>query len=100
MMSFIDTVMDPQFIATVLAAICVFATVLTVALPMLQRDQMNRRMREMAIERSKMRSVRIAEMASKDRQQSGSASRLRSRPKGFMQQVVNRLNLRERFDNE
>jgi tight adherence protein C len=92
--------MNPQFIATALAAICVFATVLTVALPMLQRDQMNRRMREMAIERSKMRSVRIAEMASKDRQQSASGSRLRSTPKGFMQQVVNRLNLRERFDNE
>ncbi len=98
--SFLNTVMNPQFIVTALAAICVFATVLTVALPMLQRDQMNRRMREMAIERSKMRSVRIAEMASKDRQQSGSGSRLRSTPKGFMQQVVNRLNLRERFDNE
>ncbi len=98
--SFLNTVMNPQFIVTALAAVCVFATVLTVALPMLQRDQMNRRMREMAIERSKMRSVRIAEMASKDRQQSGSGSRLRSTPKGFMQQVVNRLNLRERFDNE
>ncbi len=84
--------------ATVLAAICVFATVLTVALPMLQRDQMNRRMREMAIERSKMRSARLQEMTSKDRQQGG--VRLRSTPKGFMQHVVNRLNLRERFDNE
>ena len=89
--------MDPQFIATVLAAVCVFATVLTVALPMLQRDQMNRRMREMAIERSKMRSVRLAEMASKERQQGG---RLRVTPKGFMQRVVDQLKLRERFDNE
>jgi tight adherence protein C len=94
---FVETVMDPQFIATVLAAVCVFATVLTVALPMLQRDQMNRRMREMAIERSKMRSVRLAEMASKERQQGG---RLRATPKGFMQRVVDQLKLRERFDNE
>jgi tight adherence protein C len=99
MTAFIDTVMNPQFIATALAAICVFATVLTVALPMLQRDQMNRRMREMAIERSKMRSVRLAEMTSKERQQG--QSRLRGAPtKGFMQRVVDNLNLRERFDNE
>jgi tight adherence protein C len=98
MTDFIETVMNPQFMATALAAICVFATVLTVTLPMLQRDQMNRRMREMAIERSKMRSVRLAEMSSKERQQGG--SRLRSTPKGFMQNVVNRLRLRERFDNE
>ncbi len=58
MTAFIETVMNPQFVATALAAVCVFATVLTVALPMLQRDQMNRRMKEMAIERSKMRSQR------------------------------------------
>jgi tight adherence protein C len=99
MMSFVDTVMNPQFIATSLAAICVFATVLTVALPMLQRDQMNRRMREMAIERSKMRSVRITELSSKERQQG--QGRLRSaKSKGYMRQVVDRLNLRDRFDNE
>ncbi|MBY0560904.1 type II secretion system F family protein [Hyphomicrobium sp.] len=97
MLSFVDVVMDPQFIATVLAAVCVFATVLTVALPMLQRDQMNRRMKEMAIERGKMRSARLAELATKDRPQGG---RLRSTPKGFMQQVVDQLKLRERFDNE
>jgi len=97
MMSFVDTVMDPQFVATMLAAFCVFATVLTVALPMLQRDQMNRRMKEMAIERSKLRSARLAEMATKERPQAG---RLRATPKGFMQQVVDQLKLRERFDNE
>lgn len=97
MTSFVDTVMDPQFVATMLAAFCVFATVLTVALPMLQRDQMNRRMKEMAIERSKLRSARLAEMATKDRPQAG---RLRATSKGFMQQVVDQLKLRERFDNE
>jgi len=97
MTAFIETVMNPQFVATMLAAVCVFATVLSVALPMLQRDQMNRRMKEMAIERNRMRSVRLAEMATKDRQ---SPSKLRSTPKGFMQRIVDELRLRERFDNE
>ncbi|HEY8193645.1 MAG TPA: type II secretion system F family protein [Hyphomicrobium sp.] len=96
MTAFIETVMNPQFVATALAALCVFATVLTVALPMLQRDQMNRRMKEMAIERSKMRSQRLADMASKDRQ----SGKLRAAPKGFMQRIVDELRLRERFDNE
>ncbi len=96
MLSFIDTVMNPHFIATTLAAICVFVTVLTIALPMLQRDQMNRRMKEMAIERGKMRSARLADMATKDRQ----GGKLRSTPKGFMQRIVDDLKLRERFDNE
>src|SRR3569832_305838 len=95
---FVETMMNPQFLATALAAICVFATVLTVALPMLQRDQMNRRMREMAIERSKMRSTRLAEMT-KERQQT--QGRLRNAStKGFMQRVVDQLNLRQRFDND
>jgi tight adherence protein C len=97
MTAFIETVMNPQFVATILATVCVFATVLTIALPMLQRDQMNRRMKEMAIERNKMRSQRLAEMAVKDRPAS---SRLRSTPKGFMQRIVDELRLRERFDNE
>jgi tight adherence protein C len=96
MTAFIETVMNPQFVATMLAAVCVFATVLSIALPMLQRDQMNRRMKEMAVERSKMRSARLAEMAAKDRP----SSKLRPTAKGFMQRIVDELKLRERFDNE
>ena len=42
--SFVETVMNPQLIATMMAAICVFATVLSVAMPMLARDRMNQRM--------------------------------------------------------
>ena len=94
---FVETVMNPQLMATWMAAICVFATVLSIALPMLQRDQRNRRMKEMAVERGKMRSARLAEMAVKDRQGAG---KLRTTPKGFMQRTVDQFNLRDKFDNE
>ena len=94
---FVESVMNPQLMATWLAAICVFATVLSVAMPMLQRDQRNRRMKEMAVERGKMRSSRLAEMVSKERQ---GGSKLRTTPKGFMQRIVDQFNLREKFDNE
>lgn len=93
--SFIETVMNPQMIATIMAAVCVFATVLSVAMPMLARDRMNQRMKEMAIERAKMRSVRIADLA-KDAKN----GKLRTAPKGFMQRIVDQLDLRDKFDNE
>lgn len=97
MAAFIEAVLNPQFMATFMAALCVFATVLSIAMPMLQRDQQNRRMKEMAIERGKMRSARLAEMAAKERQGTG---KLRSTPKGFMSRMVEQLNLREKFDSE
>ena len=93
--SFVETVMNPQLIATVLAAVCMFATVMTVAMPMLARDQMNRRMKEMAVERDRMRNARLAEMATSE-----GKGKLRQAPKGFMQRIVDQLDLRERFDNE
>ena len=96
MYAIVETVMNAQFMATFLAAICVFATVLTVALPMLQRDQMNRRMKEMAIERNRMRSARLADSGAKP----GTPTRLRSTPKGFMQRIVEDLKLKDFFDNE
>lgn len=93
--SFIETVMNPQLLATIMAAVCVFATVLSVAMPMLARDRMNQRMKEMAVERAKMRSARIADLA-KDVK----SGKLRTAPKGFMQRIVDELDLRSKFDNE
>ena len=93
--SFVETVMNPQWFATVMAAVCVFATVLSVAMPMLARDRMNQRMKEMAVERAKMRSARIADLAKDPK-----SGKLRTTPKGFMQRIVDDLKLREKFDNE
>lgn len=93
--SFVETIMNPQLIATIMAAICVFATVLSVAMPMLARDRMNQRMKEMAVERAKMRSARIADLAKEAK-----GGKLRTAPKGFMQRIVDELDLRSKFDNE
>ena len=96
-MEFVETVMNPQLAATVLAAVCVFATVLTIAMPMLARDRMNQRMKEMAIERDRMRTARLAEMSAKERQ---GAKLRQGTSKGFMSRIVEMLDLREKFDNE
>jgi tight adherence protein C len=95
MTSFVEAIMNPQLIFTVMAAICVFATVLSVAMPMLARDRMNQRMKEMAVERAKMRTARIADLAKEAK-----GGKLRTTPKGFMQRIVDDLDLRSKFDNE
>lgn len=91
----VDTIMRPQFIVTLLAAVSAFATVLTIALPILSRDRMNQRMKVMAIERDKMRASRLAEVNAKD-----GKTKLRQTPKGFMQQIVDQFDLRQKFDTE
>jgi tight adherence protein C len=93
---FIDNLLSPQFMATLLGTIAVVATVFALAMPLLSRDRMNQRMRVMAVERDKMRSQRLAEMAAKERQ----GAKLRQSSKGFMQQIVDKLDLRSQFDNE
>lgn len=94
-MDLIDTFTSPTFLVTILAAICAFATVLTIAMPILAQDRMSHRMRTMAVERDKMRAERMAEMAARDKQ-----GRLRKTPVGYMQQIVNALNLRQMLDTE
>jgi tight adherence protein C len=79
----------------VLTGICAFATVLSIAMPILARDRMSHRMRVMAIEREKIRASRLSEVGA-DRD----SVRLRTVSKGFMQDIVDQLHLREMFDSD
>ncbi|MFN3869562.1 MAG: type II secretion system F family protein [Hyphomicrobiaceae bacterium] len=96
MMDIVQFIVRPEFLATFFASVAAFATVLTLTLPLLTRDRMSQRMKVMAVERDKMRAARLAEMSAKD----GKGGKLRQAPKGFMQKVVDQLDLRARFDNE
>jgi tight adherence protein C len=93
-LDFVDTYIQPQFMAMLLAALAAFATVLTIALPVLSRDRTNQRMRVMATERDKMRAARLADLAKETQ------GRLRQTPKGFMQRIVDKFNLRSAFESE
>ena len=68
MLDFIDCLMQPQIVVTLLAAIAAFATALTVLMPVLSRDRLDARMQVMATERDKMRAARLADLAKKDGQ--------------------------------
>jgi tight adherence protein C len=94
MLDQLTSLLTPQIIVTLLAAVAAFATALTVLMPVLSRDLLNTRMQVMALERDKMRAARMADL-NKDSQ-----GRLRTAPKGFMEEIVKRLNLRSVFETE
>jgi tight adherence protein C len=94
MMDFIEFILRPQLLLMTLAAVATFATVLTLAMPILARDRMSQRMKVMATERDKMRSSRLIDMK-KD-----GSGKLRQVAPSAMQQLVNALGLKEKFDSE
>jgi tight adherence protein C len=96
MMEFIDLVMKPQLLVMALAAVAAFATVLTIAMPILQQDRSGQRMKAMALERDKMRSQRLVDMKGN----AGSVAKLRQVNKGMMQELVDRFELKSLFDTD
>ena len=95
MTDFMYALLDPQFALMILSAIAAFATVATLALPLLTGDRLAPRMKYVASEREKMRAERLAQLQEEDRQ-----GRLRQQPKGFMKQVVEQLNLRRLLETD
>jgi tight adherence protein C len=83
----IEKMHDPKMVASVLAAIAAMATVITLAMPLLVSDELNRRLKSVAIEREKLRQRERERLARGDKVQ------LRQTPKQYMQRVVNQFNL-------
>jgi tight adherence protein C len=79
---------------TILVAISTFATVLTVAAPLLQGDRMRSRMKGVIHQRDQLRAQQRAALAGK------SDMRLREKPQGTLAQLVKALNLRQLFEAE
>lgn len=78
---------DPQFMAMLLTAIAAAATAVSVALPFLEGDTLARRMKDVALERDKIR-ARERERLNKEQKVT-----LRQEPKAYMKQVVERFKL-------
>ncbi len=83
----VERLQDPRFLAMCLAAIAAIATVVTLAMPLLVSDTLDKRMKSVAIEREKMRQRERERMARSEK------IALRASPKAYMQTVVNQLNL-------
>ncbi len=76
---------DPHTLASILVAVAVFATVLTLAQPLLATDKLGKRMKNVASERERIRA--------REREKLNAKSSLRQEPKAYMKRVVDRFNL-------
>ena len=83
----IDKLHDPKMMASVFAAIAAMATVITLAMPLLARNDLNKRMNAVSVEREKLRQRERERLARGDKVQ------LRQTPKQYMKRVVDQLNL-------
>jgi tight adherence protein C len=83
----IEKLHDPKMVAAIFAAIAAMATVITLAMPLLAGDNLDKRMKSVALEREKMRQRERERMARGDRVS------LRVTPKQYMKRVVDQFNL-------
>ena len=78
---------DAQFMARTLAAIAAATTVITLAMPLLEKGDLNRRMKAVALERERIRARERERLAKEP------AISLRRQPKAYMKQVVEQFQL-------
>jgi tight adherence protein C len=84
----VNSVTNPQFMLALLAAIAAVATVLTIAIPLTEGNNLQKRMKNVATEREKIR-ARERERLSRQNEKVS----LRHEPKAYMRRVVERFKL-------
>jgi tight adherence protein C len=78
---------NPRLLAMIFAFIAAIATVMTLAMPLLANDQLDKRLKSVAIEREKIR------QRERERLARGEKVTLRQTPKQFVKRVVDQFNL-------
>ena len=92
MFDILDSLLDPQRLIILLIAVAVFATILTVAAPLVEGDKLRGRLKLVAGERDRLRAQHKVNLQAE--------TRLRERNKGLLTQLVESLNLRQLFEAE
>lgn len=95
MASFVTSLLQIETLITALVGLAAFATILTLAAPYFETDQLAARMKNVGHEREKLRAAQRAALMS------APEARLREKPKtSLVSQLVDALNLRRVFDAE
>lgn len=87
MLELIINALNVRTVTMILAAVAAGATVLTLAMPLIAPDTLNRRMKSVAVEREKLRA------RERERLARGEKINLRKSPKQYVQAVVDNFNL-------
>jgi tight adherence protein C len=85
---------DTRFLVTLLTAVAAMATVFTIAMPYAFGDSLSKRMRSVAIERSRIRAREREKLVR------GERGDLRRAPKAYMRLIVEKLNLRKHLGED
>jgi tight adherence protein C len=85
-----QAITNPQFLLATFAALAVAATVYTLVQPYFERDQLAVRIKAVALEREEIRARERARLANEQKR-----AKLRSEPKAYMRQIVDRFNLQK-----
>ncbi|HXZ21804.1 MAG TPA: type II secretion system F family protein, partial [Pseudolabrys sp.] len=88
MNDFLVNILSVKMLTMVFAAVAAAATVLTLAMPFVFVDPLDKRMKAVALEREKIRQRERERMA-----QEGQKAKLRQTPKQYVQTIVDSFNL-------
>ena len=95
MIDLISSALNAQTMTVILAAVAAMATVLTIAMPIVFANPLDKRMKAVAIEREKIR-ARERERMTKEKEKVS----LRQSPKQYIQKTVDNFNLNKWFGQE
>ncbi len=95
MFALVESLFNLESIVMLLTALAAFATVITLAAPMFETDQLATRMKSVSSEREAMRRALREEL-----QREREGKKLRTDPKTFIKQFVDRLNLMELMESD
>jgi len=87
-LAIITSALEPRMMITILIAVSVFASIITLAMPLMVSDKLRSRLKYVSTEREVLRQ-RHREMLEKEKSQ----AKLRSSSKSYMQQLVKQFNL-------
>jgi tight adherence protein C len=88
-----EILFDPTFLATMAAAIFAFATIITLGLPLAERDQLGQRLKAVSERREQLRAAHHAALNAK-------RISLRNEPVGYMKMTLDRLKLGNLLESE
>lgn len=94
----LDKLTDPTFIASVLTAVAVSATIVTIGLPLLDRNEMRDKMNSVALERDRIRARERERL--NQQQKAGPKPTLRPSPGARAKQIVEKFNLKKWLSSE
>jgi tight adherence protein C len=87
-LGYFDLLFDPTFMVTAIAAVAAFATIVTIGLPLIERNALGSRMKAVSERREELRARHHAALKDK-----GAKRSLRSEPVNFMKRTVDQLKL-------